>query len=60
MQQNWLPGADAIISDQYGFTIKIRSTYFLFHKGVFIVNTYSLEAAKEISLILINDKIMNK
>ena len=58
MQQMWRK-TEGGFEDQYGFYIKKAGRYFLFKGDKFLVTTYSLEAAKEISLVLINDRITN-
>lgn len=56
MKQNWLNMGTGYY-DQFGFEIVRGKHYKLYWKEVFIVETHSITAAKEISLILINDKI---
>jgi hypothetical protein len=62
MQQVWEYGEtqNVFVDNKYGFMIK-RTTgkYFLYWKEKLMCHTYGLEAAKEISLVLINDRIMN-
>lgn len=59
MQQVWKSECVGTYHDQYGNRIIKRGKYFLYHKDRLLVDTYSLEAAKEISLVLINDRIIN-
>lgn len=66
MKQNWTAYKwDGISSykDQFGFEI-IRNgnngNYKLTHKTIFLIETLSLNAAKEISRIYLNDLISNQ
>jgi DNA-binding CsgD family transcriptional regulator len=56
MKQNWTIFKNGF-SDQFGFEIMKGEKYSLYWKGVFVAETETLLAAKEISLILINDRI---
>lgn len=49
-----------IEKDQYGYIIEIGQHYSLFHQDKFILKTNSKEAAKLISTILLNDKIIHQ
>jgi len=65
LNQNWLLSWDnyqRCYKDQYGSIIVIHSqlgNYELFHKGETLIKTFSLNAAKEISRIYLNDLIAN-
>jgi hypothetical protein len=59
MQQKW-ERKNSWYLDQFGnYIIKTNEMFELYHKGEYQLKTFSLEAAKEISLVLINDRIMN-
>ena len=61
--QNWKKGLttdkDSMYEDQYGFMIVTNSprSHDLFHNGEYLITTHTLDGAKYISTILINDKI---
>lgn len=60
--QNWHKTAhDGVwcIRDQFGFRIDMTDVKTLYWKDEFIIKTNSLVAAKEISTILLNDKILH-
>lgn len=59
MQQHWKSNHVGWLCDQYGYWIQLGKPYKLYLKGEFLIETHSLEAAKEISLVLINDRIMH-
>ena len=65
LNQNWLLSREdyqKCYKDQYGSVIIIHSHagyYELFHKGELLIKTLSLNAAKEISRIYLNDLIAN-
>jgi hypothetical protein len=61
MKQNWLINSYARhMTDQFGFKITYGKTYTLYFKDNPITTLYSLQAAKLISTIILNDTIMNK
>ena len=61
LNQRWIKNTYAgCYTDQYGFRIDYGERYTLHWKDVELVKTFSLTAAKEISTILINDKIMHE
>lgn len=51
-QQNW--------SDQFGFVITYGSCHTLFYKKKEVYSFHSLDAAKVVSRVILNDIIMNK
>jgi hypothetical protein len=57
MKQNWTINGSGYY-DQYGFEITRGTPYKLYWKEEYITKTHSLQASKEISLILLNDKIL--
>jgi hypothetical protein len=57
MKQNWTVTGTGYY-DQYHFEIKRDRNYKLYWHGDYITQTHSLQAAKEISIILLNDKIL--
>lgn len=61
MQQKWIYGktSNIFLCEEYGFKIIKSGKYFLYWNDTLMIHTYSLEAAKEISLVLINDRIMH-
>ena len=60
MRQNWTTNSySRHHSDQFGFRIEYGNIYRLYWKDVFITQTHSLAAAKEISTVLLNDKILH-
>ena len=59
MKQKWLRLGNGYY-DQFGFEIIRGVCYKLYWKELFIAQTHSIQASKEISLILINDKIMHR
>ena len=60
MRQRWVTNTySRHHSDQFGFVIEYGRIYKLYWKGTFITQTFSLAAAKEISLILLNDSILH-
>lgn len=58
MKQNWTWTGRGY-GDQFGFEIHTGNIYSLYWHGDYITKTHSLQAAKEISTILINDKIIS-
>jgi hypothetical protein len=60
LKQNWtrIPNKHY---DQFGFIICCKiAGYELYHKGQLVITTHCLNAAKEISRIILNDKIENE
>lgn len=61
MKQNWLINSYARhMTDQFGFKITYGTTYSLSYKDTPVITVHSLQAAKLISTIILNDIIMNK
>lgn len=61
LKQNWLQNSYAkTFADQFGFVIEYGERYRLSYRGEEVVVVYSLQAAKLISTIILNDIIMNK
>lgn len=61
IKQNWLQNSYAkTFADQFGFVIEYGERYRLSYRGEEVVVVYSLQAAKLISTIILNDIIMNK
>lgn len=59
MKQNWTQNNYArTYQDQFGFTIRYGSHYQLEHHGVHLITLNSLQAAKDISTIYLNDLII--
>lgn len=60
LKQNWTQNYySSIYSDQFGMVIHYGERYKLEHNGIHVITVYSLAAAKEISLIYLNDLILN-
>lgn len=57
MKQNWTWNGEGY-KDQYGFVIRNGKGFTLYWKDEYQAKTLSLQAAKEISLILLNDTIL--
>lgn len=60
--QKWIysrSGEEISYRDQYGFMILKRgnTTFELYHAQEFVISVYTQEAAKAISLVLLNDKM---
>lgn len=61
MKQQWRRDSGAhTYKDQFGFCIEQGTKYTLSFQGEQLLKLYSLEAAKMISLIILNDRIENK
>lgn len=61
LKQNWQHNSyTRHYTDQFGCKIEYGNRYTLYIHDKEILKCWSLEAAKQISLILLNDMIMNK
>lgn len=61
LKQNWLQNTyQRKYSDQFGFVIEYGERYRLLYREKEMVVVYSLQAAKLISTIILNDIIMHK
>ena len=60
LKQNWLQNSyQKTYEDQFGFRIEYGKEYKLFYRNQELMSLRSLPAAKLISTIILNDKIMN-
>jgi hypothetical protein len=57
MKQNWTWNGKSY-TDQYHFEITVQNKYKLYWHGDYITETHSLNTARVISNILLNDKIL--
>jgi hypothetical protein len=57
MKQNWTWNGTSY-TDQFHFEIMVQRTYKLYWHGDYITETYSLNTARVIANILLNDKIL--
>jgi hypothetical protein len=57
LKQNWLKKGNALIKDQFGCEISGMGAKTLSHKGEELITVNSIQAAKEISRIYLNDLI---
>jgi hypothetical protein len=64
LQQKWRNNGVDGYDDQYGFEIYRKGNcprmFKLYWKGTYITQTFSMNAAKEISLVLLNDLLHSK